>query len=44
MQISIAANGINVIGNCAGVFLLRMGGQPAWHGPPCFPGSFPPRW
>lgn len=43
MQISIAANGINVIGNCAGVFLLRMG-QPAWHGPPCFPGSFPPRW
>ncbi len=25
MQISIAANGINVIGNCAGVFLLRMG-------------------
>lgn len=25
MQISIAANGINVIGNCAGVFLLRIG-------------------
>ena len=25
MQISFAANGINVIGNCAGVFLLRMG-------------------
>lgn len=25
MQISIAANGINVIGNCVGVFLLRMG-------------------